>query len=221
MTLVVASVTCLLALTGAAFARDLAGEVALRARAQAAADAAALAAVATSAPGETGTPAALARIFARHNEALLRSCRCEVGSTEAVVEVSVDGVVASARAVLEPHLLAPRRPASPTTGLHPVLDAAVRRLLAAASGSVSMVSGYRSRAEQARLWASAVERYGSPEAADDWVAPPGRSMHEQGLAVDLGGDVERAARLVEELGLPLYRPLANEPWHFELEGTRS
>jgi hypothetical protein len=221
LTLVVASVTSLLALTGAAFARDLAGEAVLRARAQAAADAAALAAVATSAPGESGQPVALARSFASHNAADLRSCRCPVGGTEAVVEVSVHGVVASARAVLEPHLLAPQRPRAPTVGLHPAMDRAVRRLLAAASGSVWLVSGYRSSAEQSRLWDSAVERYGTEEAADDWVAPPGRSMHEQGLAVDLGGDVERAARLVEELGLPLYRPLANEPWHFELAGTRS
>lgn len=221
MTLVVAGLTCLLALTGAAFARDLAGDAVLRARAQAAADAAALAAVATSAPGERGRPAALARSFARHNGARLRSCRCPVGATDAVVEVSVGGVVASARAVLEPQLLAPRRAASSTVGLHPAMDRAVRRLLAAASGSVWLVSGFRSSADQARLWDSALARYGSEEAADDWVAPPGRSMHEQGLAVDLGGDVERAAALAQELGLPLYRPLANEPWHFELEGTRS
>jgi hypothetical protein len=46
-------------------------------------------------------------------------------------------------------------------------------------------------------------------------------MHELGLAVDLQGDVETAARLVEELGLPLWRPMAYEPWHFELVGSRS
>jgi hypothetical protein len=45
-------------------------------------------------------------------------------------------------------------------------------------------------------------------------------MHERGLAVDLGGDVEEAAELVRKLGLPLHRPLANEPWHFELAGSR-
>jgi LAS superfamily LD-carboxypeptidase LdcB len=96
------------------------------------------------------------------------------------------------------------------------MDQAVRRLLAAGAGSVWLTSGFRARAEQERLWTAAVERYGSEEAADDWVAPPGRSMHERGLAVDLGGDLERAQRLVAELGLPLHRPLSNEPWHFEL-----
>jgi hypothetical protein len=221
MTIVLACLTCVLALTGAAFARDLAGDAVLRARAQAAADAAALAAVASSVPGQRGQPVVLARSFARRNAAHLRSCRCVPGATDAVVEVAVHGVVASARAVLEPHLLAPMRAAPWTAGLEPAMDRAVRRLLAAAAGSVWLVSGVRSSAEQSRLWADAVARYGSEEAADDWVAPPGRSMHERGVAVDLGGDVERAARLVEELGLPLYRPLANEPWHFELQGARS
>jgi hypothetical protein len=45
-------------------------------------------------------------------------------------------------------------------------------------------------------------------------------MHERGLAVDLGGDLALAADLIDELALPLWRPLANEPWHFELRGAR-
>ena len=78
-----------------------------------------------------------------------------------------------------------------------------------------------SRAEQRILWKAALERYGSPDRADDWVARPGTSMHERGLAVDLGGDLSVAVALVDELRLPLRRPLENEPWHFELEGARS
>ena len=70
------------------------------------------------------------------------------------------------------------------------------------------------------MWADALRRYGSREAADDWVAPPGHSMHEKGLAIDLGGDLNLAARLVDELDLPLHRPLPHEPGHFELLGTR-
>jgi hypothetical protein len=46
-------------------------------------------------------------------------------------------------------------------------------------------------------------------------------MHTRGLAVDLGGDLELAVRIIDELDLPLYRPLAHEPWHFELIGSRS
>jgi LAS superfamily LD-carboxypeptidase LdcB len=61
-----------------------------------------------------------------------------------------------------------------------------------------------------------VARYGDPEVADDWVARPGTSAHERGLAVDLGGDIALAVRLVERLDLPLSRPMAHEPWHFEL-----
>jgi hypothetical protein len=45
-------------------------------------------------------------------------------------------------------------------------------------------------------------------------------MHNLGLAVDLGGDIDLALELIERLDLPLYRPLTNEPWHFELTGSR-
>ncbi len=75
--------------------------------------------------------------------------------------------------------------------------------------------------EQAMLWADALRRYGTAEVADDWVAPPGHSMHERGLAVDLAGDMSLAVRLIDELGLPLWRPMQHEPWHFELLGSRS
>jgi hypothetical protein len=43
-------------------------------------------------------------------------------------------------------------------------------------------------------------------------------MHEMGLAVDLGGDLALAERLIERFGLPLASPLSHEPWHFELRG---
>jgi hypothetical protein len=66
-----------------------------------------------------------------------------------------------------------------------------------------------------------LERYGDAEAADDWVARPGTSMHERGLAVDLGGDLVLAESLIIELGLPIHSPLPNEPWHFELLGGRA
>jgi LAS superfamily LD-carboxypeptidase LdcB len=105
-------------------------------------------------------------------------------------------------------------------GLDPRLKAAVGRLVTAARGRVRVVSGYRSRRDQTALWQQALARYGSVDKADDWVAEPGHSMHERGLAIDLGGDLGLAARLVETMHLPLWRPLANEPWHFELIGSR-
>jgi hypothetical protein len=96
----------------------------------------------------------------------------------------------------------------------------VRVLETESNGSVWLTSGYRSHEEQAVLWAAALKKYGSAEIADDWVAPPGHSMHERGLAVDLDGDLDAAVALIERLNLPLHWPLANEPWHFELLGSR-
>lgn len=44
-------------------------------------------------------------------------------------------------------------------------------------------SGYRSDARQRELFDAAVKKYGSPEAARKWVAPPGRSQHNHGLSL--------------------------------------
>jgi D-alanyl-D-alanine carboxypeptidase len=220
VTVAVAALACALAVLGSALAADLATAASRRARAQTAADAAALAAVSESAPGGGAAPARAARLYAARNGARLLSCDCPAGTTEATARVEVAGFVASARAVFDPQLLEPARWTPGVDGLDPALRRAVRRLVDAAAGAVWIVSGYRSHAHQARLWAAALARYGSAEAADDWVAPPGTSMHERGLAVDLGGDLDRAAALVARLDLPMYRPLANEPWHFELAGSR-
>ena len=199
---------------------DVARAAGERARAQLAADAAALAAVAESGPYGGNDPVIAAKAYARVNGARLLSCVCPRGATAMQVEVAVGDLVARARAVMEPDLLRPESSLFPATGLHPLLKAAVEQLVAHSGGRVHVVSGYRSIAEQQALWASALQRYGSAEAADDWVAPPGHSMHERGLAVDLGGDLELAASIVEDLGLPLHRPLPNEPWHFELVPQR-
>jgi hypothetical protein len=108
--------------------------------------------------------------------------------------------------VLDVDALAPASLAVDGRGLHPALAAAVARLVKESSGAVRMVSGRRSLEEQTALWNEALRRYGSPEAADDWVARPGTSAHERGVAVDLGGDLVLADRLIDELGLPLHRP---------------
>lgn len=111
-------------------------------------------------------------------------------------------------------------PASSITGLHPTLEEAVSRLISASGGRVYLVSGFRDHQRQYELWVQALQRYGDPEVADNWVAPPGSSYHERGLAVDLGGDLNLAVRLIQQLGLPLWRPMSWEPWHFELSGSR-
>jgi secretion/DNA translocation related TadE-like protein len=214
----IACTSILLALGG--FVTDVGGAVTRRARAQLAADAAALAAVAESAPYGKSDPRAAAAEFADKNGARLISCVCDPGATTALVDVSVEGVRARARAVIDPAMLGPASVGVTSDALHPAMKDAVDDLIAAAGGRVYVVSGLRTTEHQAQLWDDALSRYGSAEAADDWVAPPGSSMHERGLAVDLGGDLELAARLVDELDLPLWRPLSKEPWHFELRGSR-
>lgn len=194
---------------------------ATRVRAQSAADAAALAAVAESGPYGGGDPDLAATEYARLNGARLVSCICPSGATAMQVEVAVGEITARARAVFEPELLGPSDDAFAATGLDPRLRSAVEQLVARSAGRIYVASGYRSVAEQQVLWTRALQQYGSAEAADNWVAPPGHSMHQRGLAVDLGGDLALAASLVEDLGLPLWRPLAYEPYHFELAGSRS
>jgi len=220
MSVLVSCAALALALILGGYAGRLSTAASLQARAQLAADAAALAAVAESGPYGRASQEAVARRFARSNGARLLRCWCEPGATWVQVRVALEGVIAEARAVFDPAALAPAPSAVDAGGLDPALEDALGRLIAAADGSVWLVSGYRSPERQAVLWQEALEKYGDPERADDWVARPGDSMHQRGLAVDLGGDLTMAVRLVDRLHLPLHRPLPNEPWHFELSSAR-
>jgi zinc D-Ala-D-Ala carboxypeptidase len=216
VTLIIAGIVCTLSLILVALQIEVGRASTDRIRAQIAADASSLAAVAESAPYGNSDPSGAARRFARLNGARLLDCLCEPGATAAQVEVAVGDVVAQARAVFDPEQIAPV--SSWADGLDPQLAAAVSQLITASRGAVWVVSGFRSFAEQTTLWSDALERFGDAKSADDWVARPGTSMHEQGLAVDLGGDLMLAERLIAKLGLPLRSPLENEPWHFELVG---
>ncbi len=90
-------------------------------------------------------------------------------------------------------------------------------------GSVTINSGYRSPERQQELWLEALRKYGSPEAARKWVAPPGNSQHNKGNAADLGYGSDAARQWVHQnagsFGLSF--PLANENWHIEDENARS
>lgn len=219
MTVLVASVFGTVALLFSGFLVRAGDVTVARIRAQAAADAGALAAVAEGAGYGRGGYGAQARIYVERNGGHLDSCDCRNGAYEVQVTATVDGVAATARAEIDPAYFSPAATVS-SDGLHPRLDAAVRELLAATEGSVQLVSGFREPGRQLQLWNQALARYGDPEIADDWVARPGHSMHEKGLAVDLGGDLDRAVAAIDSLDLPLYRPLPHEPWHFELVGSR-
>lgn len=98
----------------------------------------------------------------------------------------------------------------------------LQKMIAASGGKLKVTSGKRSTKRQAELWAAALKKYGSPEKARKWVAPPGKSKHELGLAADLAyADAaarEWAHKNAGQFGLVF--PLGNEPWHVELRGAR-
>jgi hypothetical protein len=93
---------------------------------------------------------------------------------------------------------------------------------------LTIVSGYRSVATQAVLWERALRRYGTPEAARVYVAPPGGSPHHSGRAIDFYlGVPNDSANIAALRSTPAYRwmvcnavrfgftPYSAEPWHWE------
>jgi hypothetical protein len=118
--------------------------------------------------------------------------------------------------------------------LHRLAAAAWRALVGAARADgirdplLLPISGYRSPATQERLWRNALQKYGSPQEARKWVAPPRGSAHQTGRAIDfyLGGrnssaNVSRLRALssykwlvpnAERFG---FYPYPREPWHWE------
>lgn len=90
-------------------------------------------------------------------------------------------------------------------------------------------SGYRSVERQQELWDEAVKKYGSPEAARKWVAPPGNSQHNHGNAVDIwynGVRLDKAPKEVRDwvhqnaAAYGLRFPMSWESWHIEPAGAR-
>ena len=84
-----------------------------------------------------------------------------------------------------------------------------------ANPGVSVVSGYRSMEAQKQLWEQALQKYGSAEAARKWVAPPGSSEHNFGMAADLrfASDAARSQAHATAGQYGLNFRMANEPWH--------
>jgi hypothetical protein len=98
-------------------------------------------------------------------------------------------------------------PARP--GLVPALQLALARAAQLLGRVVPITSGYRSPADQARLWAHRAE---NPYP----VAAPGTSAHERGIAVDVPlAFVPELARVAAQVGLCHPYPVA-DPVHFEL-----
>ncbi len=164
------------------------------AQARTAADAAALAGAAEGTPG--------AEALARANGSATVDVQGGVG--DATVTVRVGGVDARARAQAPPP-----RTGSGTEGLTAAMTAAVARAGALLGRPVPVSSGWRSRAQQAALWAN---RHSNPFP----VARPGTSMHERGLAIDVPRSFVTTLRAVAGAA-GLCQPLpVTDPVHFEL-----
>lgn len=97
--------------------------------------------------------------------------------------------------------------------------------------NITIFSGYRSPERQAVLFKEAVAKYGSVSAARKWVAPPGASNHNKGIAADLKFDgssgsktkgcLNKACFWAHEnaASFGLSFRLGHEPWHIEPKGN--
>jgi hypothetical protein len=105
---------------------------------------------------------------------------------------------------------------------NPDFSSALQNMIAQRPG-ISIYSGYRSPERQAELYSAAIQKYGSPEAARKWVAPPGHSRHNMGIAADLAFvSPEDRAWAHENAGqFGLNFRMGHEPWHIELVGGGS
>lgn len=176
------------------------GAATTRAGARNAADAAALAGAAA---GRTA-----ADELARANGAELLSYR-EIGlDTEVRVRIGPAEAVGRARRSGERDG-AGGGGAGAVKGLAAAMRAALARAEQLLGRSVPITSGYRSTEAQAQLYAN---RASNPYP----VAPPGSSMHERGLAIDVAADfVPRLLEVAPRAGL--CQPYAaDDPIHFEV-----
>ena len=117
-------------------------------------------------------------------------------------------------------VLTPFDVADPAVGrLDPALLTAIQNAAtAAAADGITMTvnSGWRSPDFQQRLLDSAIQTYGSFDAARQYVQTPSASKHVLGEAVDIGGDGADQWLMTNGPRFGLCRIYANEVWHFEL-----
>ncbi len=114
-------------------------------------------------------------------------------------------------------------PLANVAGLNSAFESSLSALAAAAREAgheIKVNSGFRTIERQAELFAAAVRKYGSEAEARRWVAPPGRSNHNVGLAADLGFGSDAARQWVHDNAAQfgLQFPLSNEDWHIESMG---
>lgn len=102
----------------------------------------------------------------------------------------------------------------------PKFEGSLLRFLNENPYGVGISSLDRSNEHQAELYAKAQAKYGAN--ANQWVAPPGRSNHNRGVAADLSYEDDNARKWAHE-NAPKYGlafPLSNEAWHVEPANAR-
>lgn len=106
---------------------------------------------------------------------------------------------------------------TPYEGLDPLFAARIKAMVDDSGGRLAITSGFRSVERQERLWNEAVRKYGSAAAARKWVAPPGKSNHGKGTAVDLRFNTDEARTWAHQNAAKygLFFPMGHEPWHIE------
>jgi hypothetical protein len=117
--------------------------------------------------------------------------------------------------------------------LHPIMQDRVGRLMVASGGKVGFGEGFRSEDMQKQMFLSRYQE--DPNGKVRWdnkswtlvkgatAAPPGRSMHEIGLAADLVGDMAWITANCGQFALRNFAFVNDEPWHvqaFELPNSR-
>lgn len=93
----------------------------------------------------------------------------------------------------------------------------LQRMIRDCPSSTWLTSGYRPPEYQAVLFADAVAKYGSEQAARRWVAPPGGSNHQRRQAADLGWS-DLAGKTWAHANCARYGllfPMSWEDWHIE------
>jgi hypothetical protein len=181
----------------------LGGAAVARAQARTAADAAALAGAVAGKAEAVSVAAAngarLVRFEARGNEAWAKVVLGQAQATaRARASRSAGPPTGAAAAAI------PARP-----GLVPAMQGALARATRLLGRPVPITSGYRSRSEQAALFA---RRSANPFP----VAPPGFSAHERGMAIDVPRSfVPFLLSVSQQVGLCHPYPVA-DPVHFEL-----
>lgn len=111
-------------------------------------------------------------------------------------------------------------------GMHPQLQERVRELIEASDGVVGLGQGLRDPKQQLQMFLSRHVADPNGEYTYDakrWsrlpgvaaAAPPGKSMHEIGLAADMTGDMRWLRDNVARFNLQTFEDVNNEPWHVQ------